>query len=162
MFKKQLWIAAVLLACAARPGAAQHAVPPSHRAAIEELFAALGAEREMTAGVEAEIRAAAARNPGMAEYQPLMLAHARRYLRWPELKEEFIRVYARTYTEAEARQLAAFYRTPVGQKSIRAQGQLVAEVRRITQERLRPHAKELTDAIVAQARARGRTPPRTP
>jgi hypothetical protein len=156
--KKQLWIAVLLLACAARPAAAQ--VAASHRAAIEELFAALGAEREMTAGVEAEIRAAATRNPALVEYQPLMLAHARRYLRWPDLKEDFIRVYARTYTEAEARQLAAFYRTPVGQKSLRVQSQLVGEVRRITQERLRPHAKELTDAIVAQARARGKAPPR--
>jgi hypothetical protein len=158
--KKHLWTAVLLLACAARPAAAQ--LPASHRAAIEELFAALGAEREMTAGVEAEIRAAAVRNPALAEYQPLMLAHARRYLRWPELKEDFIRVYARTYTEAEARQLAAFYRTPVGQKSLRVQSQLVGEVRRITQERLRPHAKELTDAIVAQARARGKAPPRGP
>lgn len=157
---KQLWFAVLLLACAARPADAQQAVPSSHRAAIEELFAALGAEREMTSGVEAEIRAAATRNPALAEYQPLMLAHARRYLRWPELKEEFIRVYARTYTEAEARQLAAFYRTPVGQKSLRVQSQLVGEVRRITQERLRPHAQELTDAIVAQARARGKAPPR--
>jgi len=155
--KKHLWIAVLLLACAARPAAAQTA---SHRAAIEELFAALGAEREMTAGVEAEIRAAATRNPALAEYQPLMLAHARRYLRWPELKEDFVRVYARTYTEEEARQLAAFYRTPVGQKSLRVQGQLVGEVRRITQERLRPHARELTDAIVARARARGQAPPR--
>ena len=158
--KKHLWIAVFLLACGARPAAAQ--VPASHRAAIEELFAALGAEREMTAGVEAEIRAAAARNPALADYQPLMLAHARRYLRWAELKEDFIRVYARTYTEAEARQLAGFYRTPVGQKSLRVQSQLVGEVRRITQERLRPHARELTDAIVARARARGQTPPRTP
>lgn len=158
--KKQLWIAVLLIACAARPAAAQ--VAASHRAAIEELFAALGAEREMTAGVESEIRAAAARNPALAEYQPLMLAHARRYLRWPELKEDFIRVYARTYTEPEARQLAAFYRTPIGQKSLRVQSRLVSDVRRITQERLRPHARELTDAIVARARAKGQAPPRTP
>ncbi|HLL84137.1 MAG TPA: DUF2059 domain-containing protein [Longimicrobium sp.] len=155
--KKHLWIV-LLLACAARPATAQ--VSPGHRAAIEELFAALGAEREMTAGVEAEIRAAAVRNPALAEYQPLMLAHARRYLRWPDLKEDFVRVYARTYTEPEARELAAFYRTPVGQKSLRVQSQLVADVRRITQERLRPHARELTDAIVARARAKGKAPPR--
>ncbi|HEX8673088.1 MAG TPA: DUF2059 domain-containing protein [Longimicrobium sp.] len=158
--KKQLWMAVLLLACAARPAAAQPSA--SHRAAIEELFAALGAEREMTAGVEAEIRAATTRNPALAEYQPLMLAHARRYLRWPELKEDFIRAYARTYTEAEARELAAFYRTPVGQKSLRVQSQLVGEVRRITQDRLRPHARELTDAIVARARAKGQAPPRAP
>lgn len=156
--KKHLWMA-VLLAMCAGPGAAQ-SVAPSHRAAIEELFAAVGAEREMTAGVEAEIRAAVSRQPRMAEYEGMMLAHARRHLRWADLKEELIRVYARTYTEPETRQLTAFYRTPVGQKSLRVQGPLLAEVRRITQASLRPHAKELSDAILARARARGQAPPR--
>ena len=160
--RKQLWTAVLVLACAARPAVAQQqAVAPAHRAAIEELFTAMGAERDMTTGVEAEIHAAVTRQPGLAEYEPLMLAHARRYLRWADLKEEFVRVYARTYTEAEARQLAAFYRTPVGQKSLRAQAQILSEVRRITQERLRPHAKELSDAIVARSRAR-QSAPRTP
>lgn len=155
--KKHLWMALLLAACAVRPAAAQ-GVAPTHRAAVEELFAAIGAEREITAGVEAEIRAAVGRQPAMAEYEGMMLAHARRYLRWADLKEEFIRVYARTYTEAETRQLAAFYRTPVGQKSLRVQPQLGAEVRRITQARLRPHARELSDAIAA--RARRQAPPR--
>jgi hypothetical protein len=157
--KKHVWMVVLLATCAARPIAAQ-AVAPSHRAAIEELFAAIGAEREMTAGVEAEIRAAVTRQPRMAEYEGMMLAHARRHLRWADLKEEFIRVYARTYTEPETRQLAAFYRTPVGQKSLRVQGPLGAEVRRITQASLRPHAKELSEAILARARARGQMPPR--
>ncbi len=159
--KKHLWMVVLLAACAARPAAAQ-AVAPSHRAAIEELFAAVGAEREMTAGVEAEIRAAVTRQPAMAEYEGMMVAHARRHLRWAEMKEDLVRVYARTYTEPEARQLAAFYRTPVGQKTIRVQGALAAEVRRITQARLRPHAKELSDAILARARARGQIPPARP
>lgn len=154
--KKQLWIAVLAVFCAAHPAAAQQraAVAPSHRAAIEELFAALGAEREMTTGVDAEIRAAIAREPRLAEYEPMMLAHARRYLRWADIKEDFVRAYARTYTEAETRQLAAFYRTPVGQKSLRVQGQLLAEARRITQARLRPHAQQLSDAILARERAK--------
>jgi hypothetical protein len=157
--KKHLWIIVLLAAHAAGPAGAQ-AVAPSHRAAIEELFVAIGAEREMTAGVEAEIRAAVSRQPGMAEYEGMMLAHARRYLRWADLKEDFIRLYARTYTEPETRELAAFYRTPLGQKSLRVQPQLGAEVRRITQARLRPHAKELSDAISARARARRPAPAR--
>ena len=160
--KKQLWTAALFLACAAQPAAAQQPVAPSHRAAIEELFVAIGAERDMTAGVEAEIHAATARQPGLAEYEPLMVAHARRYLRWADIKEAFIRVYARTYTEAEVRQLAAFYRTPVGQKSLRAQGQILEEIRRITQARLRPHARELSDAIMARSRARNPSTSRNP
>ncbi|HEX8361953.1 MAG TPA: DUF2059 domain-containing protein [Longimicrobium sp.] len=159
--KKHFGIVVLLAACAARPAVAQ-AVAPSHRAAIEELFAAVGAERELTAGVEAEIRAAVTRQPGMAEYEGMMVAHARRHLRWADMKDELTRVYARTYTEPEARQLAAFYRTPVGQKSLRVQGQLLAEVRRITQARLRPHARELSDAILARARARGQIPPGRP
>jgi hypothetical protein len=161
--KTHLWLAALLLLPAVRPAAAQQPpVAASHRAAIEELFVAIGAEREMTSGVETEIRAATARQPALAEFEPLMLAHAQRYLRWADLKEEFIRLYARTYTEPEARQLSAFYRTPVGQKTLRVQGQLLAEVRRITQARLRPHAQELSDAIAARIRARGQTPPRAP
>lgn len=154
--KKHLWIAVLAIFCAAQPAAAQQraAVAPSHRAAIEELFAALGAEREMTTGVDAEIRAAIAREPRLSEYEPMMLAHARRYLRWADIKEDFVRAYARTYTEAETRQLAAFYRTPVGQKSLRVHGQLLAEARRITQARLRPHAQELSNAILARERAK--------
>jgi len=166
--KNYLWTAALLLlACAAHPAAGQRqtplaAVPASHRAAIEELFVAMGAEREITAGVEAQVRAAVAREPRLAEFEPLMLAHVRRHLAWAALKAEFLAVYARTYTEAEARQLTAFYRTPVGQKTQRVQGQLLAEGRRITEARLRAHAPELEAAMMARARTRPPATPRAP
>ena len=157
--KKHLWMAALLLACAAGPAAGQ-AVAPSHRAAIEELFAVIGAEREIAAGVEAEVRSMTARSAQLAEFEPMILAHTRRYLRWQDVRGDFVRLYARTYTEAEVRQLVAFYRSPVGQKSIRVQGQLAGETRRITQARLAPHRQELSDAILARLRAR--SAPRTP
>lgn len=150
-----LWIAACALALAA-PARAQDgpAVPPGHRAAIEELFAAIGAERELTAGLEAEIRSAIAAQPAVADFEDLMLEHARRYISWPMVREELIRLYAATYSEEEARELAAFYRTPTGRKTLTVQGALADGVRRITRERLRPHAAELRDAVLQRARSR--------
>jgi hypothetical protein len=136
----------------ARPGRPRGTA--AHRAAIEELFAAIGAERELTAGLEAEIRAAVAAQPAMANFEELMLEHARRYISWPVVREELIRLYAATYTEAEARELAAFYRTPTGRKTLAVQGALADGVRRITRERLRPHAAELRDAVLRRARSR--------
>jgi hypothetical protein len=150
-----LWAAACALALVA-PARAQDgpAVPPPHRAAIEELFAAIGAERELTAGLEAEIRAAVAAQPALADFEELMLEHARRYISWPVVREELIRLYAATYSEEEARELAAFYRTPTGRKTLAVQGALADGVRRITRERLRPHAAELRDAVLRRARSR--------
>jgi hypothetical protein len=159
--KRHLWAAALLAVCAARPSPAQ-GVAATHRAAIEQLFAAMGAEREVAAGVEAEVRAVTARQPRMAEFEPVILAHTRRRLRWEDVRDDFVRAYARVYTEDEARQLAAFYRTPVGQKSLRVQPQLAADVRRILQSRLAAHRQELSDTIQARLRARGAAAPRPP
>lgn len=45
---------------------------------------------------------------------------------WERVEPEYVRLYASLYTEDELRQLTAFYESPVGQKSIRIQPEVVA------------------------------------
>lgn len=54
-------------------------------------------------------------------------------LSWERMKPEYVRLYASLYTEDELRQLAAFYESPIGQKSIRIQPEFTARLLGIAQ-----------------------------
>jgi hypothetical protein len=53
--------------------------------------------------------------------------HASRIDVSAELREEFIRMYSRHFTESELRELVEFYSTPIGQKTIEVMPKLAAD-----------------------------------
>ena len=70
------------------------------------------------------------------ESQARMREMFAKQFRWQDLKPEYVRLYASLYTEAELRQLIAFYESPVGQKMMRLGPQMTARLLAITQRRM--------------------------
>jgi hypothetical protein len=58
-----------------------------------------------------------------------------------ELVAELVPLYARNFTAAEIRQMAAFYNTPVGTKMMRVMPQLAGELMQISQRVIMPRFK---------------------
>ena len=57
-------------------------------------------------------------------------------LEWDKLKEDYISIYADVFTKEELEGIIAFYKTPVGQKFVEKQPELMQRSMRITQKQM--------------------------
>lgn len=69
------------------------------------------------------------------------------------IESAYAPLYERYFSEQELAQMLAFYRTPVGRKSIEVMPSLLAEAARSIDEALRPLSVALVQQIVAEQRA---------
>ena len=135
----------------AKAQTADTAFAESHLAAAAEMLEASGARETMEATVEATLQAQLAQAPQMAQFEEVMRDFFGKYMGWDNLSGEMIRLQAGAYTEAELRELTAFYRTPLGQKVRAVSPQLSAQGAAIGQRVAAEHMPELQAAIMARA-----------
>lgn len=72
-----------------------------------------------------------------------------------ELMAETPAIYARHYTAAELRELIAFYRSPVGRKSLAVMPSIVGDMVRIAAARMPLVTAEITEAFREKMRTKG-------
>lgn len=159
---------------AAPQAAAAGAVDPAAAAAVRELLKAMdyrnvvaASFRQMTASLPAAIKGGAEgavrndpklsdaeRTKKLAELEqglPKVVDAIGRMYADPALVDEMLEamvpIYARHYTIDEMRQMAAFYQTPVGQKSLRLMPQLMAEGMQVGQRIMMPRMNKLMQEL---------------
>ena len=159
---------------AAPQAAAAGAVDPAAAAAVRELLKAMdyrnvvaASFRQMTASLPAAIKGGAEgavrndpklsdaeRTKKLAELEqglPKVVDAIGRMYADPALVDEMLEamvpIYARHYTVDEMRQMAAFYQTPVGQKSLRLMPQLMAEGMQVGQRIMMPRMNKLMQEL---------------
>ncbi|KQQ46404.1 hypothetical protein ASF61_18615 [Duganella sp. Leaf126] len=148
-------------AAAAPAAAGAAAVDPAAMAAAKELFASMNyralmvdSMAKMSQGLASSIRAGAEAgidaNPKATPEQkrqarakmeaelPKVIAGMQEVMNDPSLVDEImtqtVPLYARTFSADELKQIAAFYRTPVGAKMLSAMPQLMGEGMQIGQQ----------------------------
>lgn len=136
----RLWcVAALSFCCAVISGGAEFST--GHRAAALAYLEAKGTPRllERTCRLMLEKQLAAA--PEYAAHRAELENFYLSTFGFDALKEELIDMYAAEYTEAELRELAAFYASPLGCKSVAVEEKLVpvfsALLERKTAERVK-------------------------
>jgi hypothetical protein len=147
--KKYLSIGlALALAAVAVPARAQASA--GERAAATELLMAMRVpellQSSMQAMLDTQMRAA----PELAGVQDVLREFAARYVSWEALREQYVEIYARTFTEDEMRQMTDFYRSDVGQKLARATPRLMAETTAAGERTVQAHRAELEQMIRAR------------
>lgn len=99
---------------------ASPANPPSAAAlkAAETMLLASGADKDFDQNMSAMIDEYAARVPAekLQQFKKAMQLFVDKYCSWAVLKNDFSMIYAREFTEAELRQMVAFYASPTGKK----------------------------------------------
>ena len=158
---------AALTIALTRPAAAQ---TPSQVAAANELFKSMKLESTVLTTSAAMIESEVGRTAGMEAYRSVMLTWLRKYMTWDAMKPELIKLYTETYTEPEMKELAAFYKTPVGQKSLAKMPDLLQKTALIGAKLGQPHIDELKTLMDArraelqkqQEKAAGAAGARTP
>lgn len=144
--KKLLMTLALLLVCAV-PAAAQPEPSPGEAAAVRELLEASRTRENFIKAMELGME-----QGGMGELTPRVRQVLREFMeehfRYEDLEPEFIRVYAEAFTEQELRDLAAFYRTPLGQRVVETLPEITAASQRIAMERMQTVMPQLMQAIM--------------
>ncbi|MGL6555255.1 DUF2059 domain-containing protein [Aeromonas dhakensis] len=64
------------------------------------------------------IRGAGEHAQELAQHRDVLEAWVNRYLSWPAMSAEVAAIYRKHFTEAELKELIAFYQSPVGKKSL--------------------------------------------
>ena len=141
---------AALLAVGARPAAAQE--PLRHELALQ-LLEAMRMPEQIQASLATVAATQARMNPDLPGLGDLLREFLTRYVTWDALKNEYAELYAGAFTEEELREMAAFYRTPTGQKLARATPQLSAMGAQLGERVMRAHAAELEEMIARRAAA---------
>jgi len=79
-------------------------------------------------------------------------------LKWDTLKQDYIQIYSEVYTEQELRDLAVFYKSPVGQKFIEKMPEVQQKSMEVMQKRIMPLLQKMRE----QARSAATPPPAAP
>ena len=122
----------------------------AHVAAALELFKSIKLEESIPNTSGAMIDSEIARNPNMLPYRDVMLRWLQKYMTWDSMRPELVLLYTDTYSEPELKQLAAFYRTPLGQKTMAKMPELLQRTAMIGARLGSAHSDELKAAMNAR------------
>ena len=174
MKKFFLAFATVLALAGTAPSYAAPAADPQVTAAVKQMFEAMRYRdimtdmyKQMEASIPANIRKTttmavnadarldpAAKKARLAEMErrlPAASAAIRTLFQDPAVTDEILAamvpVYARHYTVEEIRQLSAFYKTPVGHKSLVIMPQLMAESMAVSNQVLGPRLHKMMQSL---------------
>jgi len=155
MIRPTILLLAALVAAGARPAAAQE--PLRHELALQ-LLEAMRMPEQIQSSIATVVATQARLNPDVPGLAEVLRDFLARYVTWDAMKEEYAEIYAGAFTEEELREMAAFYRTPTGQKLARATPQLTRLGAELGERTLRAHAAEL-DEMIARRAAAANPPP---
>ena len=88
----------------------------SHRQEVETLFRLTQMEQKVNDSVDNLLALQIRQNPELAQHKRIVRDFLERYIGWQALRPELVNMYQSAFSEAELKQMNAFYITPVGQK----------------------------------------------
>jgi uncharacterized protein len=130
----------------------------SHRKAVLEFFKLADMENMMNENIDTMVQAQVQMNPSMAPVADTFKQFMAKYMSWKALESEFVTIYMKTFDEAELKQMLAFYKTPVGKKSLRQMPKLIQQGAQVGADRVQQHMPELMQEL--QKQSAGKQPPK--
>jgi hypothetical protein len=121
--------------------------PPTASAlkAAEEMLIASGGKEQFDKNIVAGVEQMSAQIPEdkRAKFVEVMKVFLTKYCSWEALKNDLFVMYAREFTEAELKQLTAFYKSPVGVKMSQKQPLILQTSMALGQKAAADHQAEL-------------------
>lgn len=132
-------------------GQVSGAVDPARAAAAEELLVALKVKDNLQNGIDQLVDAQVRVNPALGQFRETFRNFIQKYMSWDALRNDLVGIYSTEFSEAELKELSAFFGTPAGQKFAEKQQTLNLRTAMLTQQRIQQHLPELQQAIQAKA-----------
>ena len=145
-------VSLLTLTCAFVAGAQAKEPSASHAAAVKELFQVMNLAKTTNEAVDVMYKAQVDANPALKQFEDVMRPFMAKYLSWKNLEPQMIQVYAEAFTEPEVRELIAFYKTPIGHKTVNLMPQLMQRGAALGQKAVQEHLPELQEAIAKKAK----------
>ncbi|HWZ85343.1 MAG TPA: DUF2059 domain-containing protein [Thermoanaerobaculia bacterium] len=120
-------------------------------AAAQELFKAMKLQTNLNETASAMIDSEIGRNPGLTPYREVMLSWLKKYMTWDAMLPELTKMYTEAFTEAELKQMAAFYSSPAGQKSLDKLPEMMQRTAMTGARLSQVHSDELRAAMTAKS-----------
>jgi hypothetical protein len=147
--KMRCVVTAVLIALPG--GLAAQSPAATHLQAAHELLEVSRTQEAIAAALAASLEAQYKVQPGLRGLESVMEQFFERHLSWDRLGGELATLWASRFTEAELRELTAFYRSPIGSKLAAETAHLTVEASRIGERMVEDHLDELGEMVVAAA-----------
>lgn len=138
--------AAISLWAAATPALAQS---PAQLAAAEDMLVAMDGRAQYEAALVSTLDTQLAADPSLMPYRDVMLGFFQDFVSWEKVRGDYARVYAERFSEPELRELAAFYRTPLGRRFAEESVEVGGELALINMRIVEANEGELIRRIVA-------------
>jgi len=127
-----------------------HADETSHRKAAEEMLLAMNTDKVMQTMVDEMLDLQTKQNPTLAPYKAVMKKFLTKHLGWDSLKDDMVKLYVESFTEAELKEMTRFYKTPVGRKAIEQLPKLTAKGAQLGVEKVQANLAELQRMIAEE------------
>ena len=151
---RSIAILGTLLLALAGMALGQAAAPvSSHEQAARELYRLLGGEKLAETGAEA-MMGVVRENPELAPYEDVFRAWYKKVFSQGDLEGEMVKIYMGAFSEDEIRQLAAFYRTPIGQKALSKMPEVTKQGAEVGLRLAKEHSGELQEMLEAAKKER--------
>jgi hypothetical protein len=115
----------------------------SHRKATEELMTLMKMKSMMKNAVAQMLEVQMQANPAIAPYREVMVRFFDKYIGWDAIKDDYIKLYMKEFTEAEVKDMVRFYKSKTGKKAATKVPELMASGAAIGQQRVQKHMGEL-------------------
>src|SRR5512143_3818261 len=89
---------------------------PAHEQAALELFRVMNIERTMLGGASAMAETMIRQNVTLTPYRDVIIDWAQSVLTWDNFVPKLVDLYTEAFSEAELRDMIAFYKTATGQR----------------------------------------------
>ncbi|WP_456391977.1 DUF2059 domain-containing protein [Nitratifractor sp.] len=127
---------------------------PEAEKAAYKLFDALNMTREgIRKAMEQSLALQVKRQPAMAPYVDIYKKAFDKYIQWDQIKKELAKIVSQTYTPKEMNELAKFYSTDLGKKSMMLVPVLGQLSKRMAEAQIAKHAKEIRAEVDQRAKA---------
>lgn len=122
----------------------------SRLAAAAEVLDVMNMQETLDKSIDVTLAAQMAQMPQMAAVEDIMREFFSEHMSYEALRDDYVRLYAETYSEKDLKALKEFYGTPLGQKVVASTPELTAAGMEIGQRATAEHMPELQQKIMAK------------
>ena len=115
----------------------------SHYKAAEELMQTMDMKRNIEESLQQMLTLQLKGNPALQPMEASLKAFFSKYMSWEALKEDYIGIYMKEFTEKELKDMTAFYKTDTGKKLAAKQSTLTLQGAQLGQSKVQAHMGEL-------------------
>ncbi|MGB5300648.1 MAG: DUF2059 domain-containing protein [Thiogranum sp.] len=149
MIQKPLSRLLLIAFIVALPGIAQ-ADADSHRQAVEKLFKLTQMEQKVNESVDNVLLIQLQQSPQLEPHRQALDDFLQKHIGWNSMKNAIAAMYMEAFSEAELKEMNAFYITPTGQRVINDVPQLVQRRNQLAMRRMQENIGELQKLVSQQ------------